>query len=148
MPTQAEIAGQPALTADGAGILTAYIRSSQYYRSLPGAFPSLSVDIEALVGDPGLQSRFLASILAAIEGVGPDGTIAVKGGRYGADYSLTRDRDQLCELALAFLYDTALVAIGQGQVGAQTGQRAADCCNVCFQTCHPCLCWQPLRICC
>jgi len=148
MPTQAEITAQPALTADGAGILIAYVRSSVYYRSLPGAFPTLSNDITALVGDPGLQSRFVAAILTAIEGVGPDGTIGVKGGRYGADYSLTRDRDQLCELVLSFLYDTGLVAIGQGQIGAQTGQRGDDCCPVCYIRCHPCLCWFPLKVCC
>lgn len=148
MPTQAEIAAQPGLTDTGAGSLLAYLRSSEYYRSLPGAFPTLSDDIDALIGLTTLPSKYLAAILTAIEGIGPDGTIGVKGGRYGADYSLARDREQLCMLALSFMYDTGLVAVGQGQVGAQTGQRGNTCCSVCGLWRNPCLCWFPLKVCC
>jgi len=64
----------------------------------------------------GLVSQHLAAIVAALDEVG-DGTVGVKGGRQGVDYSQTRDRESLIAEALDAMYSVtdggAIVAVGQ-----------------------------------
>jgi hypothetical protein len=79
----------------------------------------------------GLISQHLAAIVAALDEVG-DGTVGVKGGRQGVDYSQTRDREALIAEALDAMYTIAdagaTVAIGQ------RGSSSLPC--GCWVTCH------------
>jgi len=63
-----------------------------------------------------MQSQHLAAISDALDELG-DGTVAVKGGRDGADFSQARDREDLMAEALDLLYSVedagAIVAVGQ-----------------------------------
>lgn len=66
-----------------------------------------------------LASQHLAAIVEALDEVG-DGTVAVKGGRQGADYSQTRDREALIAEALDLLYS---IDSGEGYAIVAYGQR-------------------------
>lgn len=83
-----------------------------------------------------LASQHLAAIAAALDEVG-DGTVAVKGGRQGADYSQVRDREALVAEALDLLYSIdsgngyAVVAVGQrdyaDRICGRHGSSACGC---------------------
>lgn len=66
-----------------------------------------------------LASQHLAAIVAALDEIG-DGTVAVKGGRQGADYSQVRDRESLIAEALDLLYS---IDSGEGYAVVASGQR-------------------------
>lgn len=153
MPTRAQITLAPVLDATGARMLVAYIRGSELYREVPGVFPNLVNDVNALVGvsdaepfsDLCIKSKQISALLDALEELGPDGTVGLKGGRYGIQYSLVADREQLLALALNILYDTALYTTGGVQLGAASakmncpvGDRCGSCglpWFVCNSTC-------------
>lgn len=63
-----------------------------------------------------LISQQLSALVDALDEIG-DGTVGVKGGRQGVDYSQTRDREALIAEVLDALYDVedagAIVAVGQ-----------------------------------
>ncbi len=69
-----------------------------------------------------LVSQHLSVIADALK----DGTVAVKGGRDGTDFSQVRDREALVAEALDALYDV----VDAGAV-VVVGQRGACVCNVC-----------------
>jgi hypothetical protein len=74
-----------------------------------------------------LVSQHLSAIVEALDGIG-DGTVGIKGGRDGTDYSQTRDREDLIKEALAALYTSAEDAAS----GAYAfGQRGVQCCRLC-----------------
>jgi hypothetical protein len=80
-----------------------------------------------------LVSQHLSAIVEALDRIG-DGTVGIKGGRDGTDYSQTRDREELVKEALAALYTSDEDAA----TGAYAvGQRAINCCPVCgWGSCH------------
>lgn len=80
-----------------------------------------------------LVSQHLSAIVAALDAIG-DGTVGIKGGRDGTDYSQTRDREALVAEALAALYTSA----EDGASAAYAvGQRDYRCCPLCGHvSCH------------
>jgi hypothetical protein len=81
-----------------------------------------------------LVSQHLSAIVAALDAIG-DGTVGIKGGRDGTDYSQTRDREELVKEALAALFTSAEDAAS----GAYAfGQRGFRCCALCG--CATCRC--------
>ncbi len=73
-----------------------------------------------------LVSQHLAAIVAALDANVGDGTVGVKGGKDGTDYSQERDRESLVKEALATLYD-----ISYGDAIVVVGQRGAGICPRC-----------------
>lgn len=81
-----------------------------------------------------LVSQHLSAIVEALDRIG-DGTVGIKGGRDGTDYSQTRDREDLVKEALAALFTSAEDAA----TGAYAfGQRDYRCCVTCG--CVSCRC--------
>jgi hypothetical protein len=75
-----------------------------------------------------LVSQHLSAIVDALDQIG-DGTVGIKGGRDGTDYSQTRDREALIGEALAALFTSAEdAASGAYAVGQRTFGR---CCPLC-----------------
>jgi hypothetical protein len=80
-----------------------------------------------------LVSQHLSAIVEALDQIG-DGTVGIKGGRDGTDYSQTRDREALVAEALAALYTSAEDAASGAYA---VGQRGAQCCRICgFISCR------------
>lgn len=81
----------------------------------------------------GLISQHLSAVVDALDTVG-DGTVAVKGGRQGVDYSQTRDKDALIAEALDALFNTedsgAVVAVAQR--GESSHRFGCGCLNTCY----------------
>jgi hypothetical protein len=73
-----------------------------------------------------LVSQHLSAIVIALDAVG-DGTVGIKGGRDGTDYSQTRDREDLVKEALAALYTSAEDAASGAYAVGQRGR----CCPLC-----------------
>lgn len=133
MPTRAQIEAADPLTAIGAGQLLTYLRASAVYRETPGAYPTLEADLTALVGVDSFKSKWLTSICDLVESVG-DGTVGVRGSKYGAQFSTVEEREQALSLALNVLYDTAVFTVGGGFIGATSAKMncpVGDCCSVC-----------------
>lgn len=152
MPTRLQVDSADPLDAIGAGQLLMYLRASTSYQAVPGAFSTLETDLTALVAVDSTKSKQLSALLDALEALGPDGTVGVRGGRYGVQYSLTEDREQILNLALNVLYDTAVYGQGTSQIGAASMQMIdPDCkrCGVCLLPWYVCnsqclgfrLCW-------
>jgi hypothetical protein len=74
-----------------------------------------------------LVSQHLSAIVIALDAVG-DGTVGIKGGRDGTDYSQTRDREDLVKEALAALFTSAEDAASGAYA---VGQRGDHCCRLC-----------------
>ena len=104
MPTVAEIEAASPITSAQAYRLTAKVRSSLRYQAAPQFYTTLAEDIDALVGVDSIASRHLSAISDALDTLG-DGTVGVKGGKYGADYSQSRDREDLLNEVLDALFD-------------------------------------------
>jgi hypothetical protein len=81
-----------------------------------------------------LVSQHLSAIVEALDAIG-DGTVGIKGGRDGTDYSQTRDREDLVKEALAALFTSAEDAASGAYA---VGQRDYRCCAMC--RCSPCRC--------
>jgi hypothetical protein len=74
-----------------------------------------------------LVSQHLSAIVTALDAIG-DGTVDIKGGRDGTDYSQTRDREALVAEALAALFTSAEDAASGAYA---VGQRDYRCCPLC-----------------
>lgn len=74
-----------------------------------------------------LVSQHLSAIVAALDALG-DGTVSIKGGRDGTDFSQTRDREALVAEALAALFTSAEDAASGAYA---VGQRGFRCCRLC-----------------
>lgn len=81
-----------------------------------------------------LVSQHLSAIVGALDAIG-DGTVGIKGGRDGTDFSQTRDREALVAEALAALFTSAEDAASGAYA---VGQRDFRCCPLCH--CAPCCC--------
>jgi hypothetical protein len=81
-----------------------------------------------------LVSQHLSAIITALDAIG-DGTVGIKGGRDGTDFSQTRDREALVAEALAALFTSAEDAASGAYA---VGQRDYRCCRICG--CVPCRC--------
>jgi|SRR5687767_11503087 len=81
-----------------------------------------------------LVSQHLSAIVEALDLIG-DGTVGIKGGRDGTDYSQSRDREDLVKEALAALYKSSEDAASGAYA---VGQRGVTCCRVCSYM--PCRC--------
>jgi hypothetical protein len=80
-----------------------------------------------------LVSQHLSAIVEALDRIG-DGTVGIKGGRDGTDYSQTRDREDLVKEALAALFTSAEDAASGAYA---VGQRGFRCCRLCgFVSCR------------
>jgi hypothetical protein len=129
MPSETEINDADPITTSGKILLGAYLRASAFYLSFSWAFTGLSVQVETAATDT-TTSKILSAILGSLDSLG-DGTVGASGGEFGADYSQSRDREQLCLLALSMIYDFAALGIvivngqptaGQGfSLGGQRG---------------------------
>lgn len=125
MPTQAEVIAATPLTEIGAEVLGGYLRTCEFYLTWAPFFKTLTVDLAEFVAVDSTKSKTLSAILTAIEVVG-DGTIGVKGGKFGADYSKSRDREQLCILALGVVYDFAALGLAIAAEDAFQQVRSSD----------------------
>jgi hypothetical protein len=74
-----------------------------------------------------LVSQHLSAIVTALDAIG-DGTVGIKGGRDGTDFSQTRDREALVAEALAALFTSAEDAASGAYA---VGQRGTQCCRLC-----------------
>lgn len=116
MPTRTELEDAEPLTDSDAALLLAYLRGSSFYLLNSWAFSNLAALLEERVGDDTPKGLLLSAVLTKLDALG-DGTVGVKGGRFGADYQQARDRDQLCILALSTLYDFSALGIVIGPDG-------------------------------
>lgn len=145
MPTTTAIEAAGTLTAFKAAHLVALVRASEIYRLNSGLYTDVETLITALVGVDTpttgyLDSYHLSALVDALDDLG-DGTVGVKGGKYGADYSTSRDREAFIAEALGVLYETALVGVASdGSSGAYALQPMN---SLCCSTCRgwPCCCW-------
>jgi hypothetical protein len=103
MPSTAQITAAEPLTDEQAYRLTAIVRTATRYQDAPWAYVGLAEKITALVAVDSIASRHLSAITAALDAM-KDGTIAVKGGELGADYSKDRDRQKLLNEVLDALF--------------------------------------------
>lgn len=102
MPTVDEIQSASSSLDDVAqAALLTLIRQSAHYD--PGRYPDLAAQIAA--SDGTVVGQQLNAVLSKLDEVG-DGTVAVSGGKDGADYSQARDREALVAYALSALYET------------------------------------------
>ena len=114
MPTSTQIAAGSILTQERAFHLLEIVRASDAYAMRAGYYADLSDLVFALVGvsddgsDEAIQSRMLDVNLTAFDDDIEDGTIAAKGGAKGADYSQSRDREDIVRRILGMLYDGVL----------------------------------------
>jgi hypothetical protein len=111
MPTVTQIENADPLTDYQAYRLVAIVQASERYQAAPWAYPSLSENVTALVDVDSIPSRHLSAVTKAIDDL-KDGTVGVKGGAKGVDYSKSRDRQALCDEVLAALYPDALGSNG------------------------------------
>jgi len=126
------------------------IRASSVYLETPELYTDagdliddlIGVDLTPPLSADALKSKHLAAIVAALDTLG-DGTVGVKGGRYGADYSQTRDRDALIAEALGTLYAAPFFGVledgSSGSYAART-MNEVTCCAFCLS--WPCNCIQ------
>ena len=121
MPSQAEITAATEITGTGKVLLASYLRASAFYLTFSWAFTDLETHIDETATNT-TKSKMLAVILSQIEALG-DGTVGARGGEFGADYSQSRDREQLCLLALSVIFDFAalgiVIANGQPAISGQ-----------------------------
>lgn len=110
MPSQAEITAASAITAEGRELLSVYLRASAFYLTFAWAFVGLSTQLDTVAAGSPTKSKILSAILTALDSLG-DGTVGASGGEFGADYSQSRDREQLCLLALSVMYDFGALGI-------------------------------------
>lgn len=141
MPTRAQIENADPLTSFGASMLLTYLRASQVYKETPGAYPTLEADLTALVDVDSIKSKFLSATCDLLESVG-DGTVGVRGGKFGALFSTVEEREQALSLALNVLYDTAIYGNGISVQGAASARMncptGEPCCPFCgYSTCLP-----------
>jgi len=144
MPTTTVIEAAGPLTAFKAAHLVGLIRASEIYRNNAGIYTDVETVVDALIDvdtpTAGYISGYhLSAIVDALDDLG-DGTIGVKGGKFGADYSTSRDREALIAEALGVLYETALVGVAEdGSSGTYAAQAMTPlCCSLC--RCWPCQC--------
>lgn len=110
MPTSTQISEAAILTRERAWHLLEIVRASDAYRQGVAAYADLQGTIFALVGvaddgsDAAIKSRMLDANLTTFDDVIEDGTVGVKGGKYGADYSQARDREDIVKRCLFLLY--------------------------------------------
>ena len=111
MPTSDQIINDAAiLTRARAWHLLEILRASDAYRQGMAVYVDLETTIFSFVGvadgdtDEAIKSRMLDANLTAFDDDIEDGTTGVKGGRYGADYSQSRDREDICKRILGLLY--------------------------------------------
>lgn len=81
----------------------------------------------------GLISQHLSAVVAALDEVG-DGTVAVKDGRQGVDYSQQRDKEALVAEALDALFNTeeAGPVYAVAQRGGTPQRFGCGCLNYCY----------------
>lgn len=148
MPTTAQILAAGPLTDVKAVHLAGLIRASEIYRSNAGVYADVQTALDALVGvdtptSGYLKGYHLSALVDALDALG-DGTVGVKGGKYGADYSTSRDREALIAEALGVLYESAFVGAAEdGSFGNYVSQsmNTLNCCLRCG--CWPCVCGYP-----
>lgn len=145
MPTTALIQAAGPLTVFKAAHLIALIRGSEIYRNNAGIYADIEGTVEALVDvdtptSGYVQGYHLSALVDALDDLG-DGTIGVRGGKYGADYSTSRDREALIAEALGVLYESALVgAASDGSAGIYAGQAMTGLYPACSCYLVPCRC--------
>lgn len=150
MPTVAQIEAESVLTNIRAYRLIGAVRQSEEYRTNPAYYLDIETVITDLVGatTPAtdvIKSQHLSAVVTALDELG-DGTVGVKGGKYGADYSQSRDRESLVLEALGILYDAPMSsATEDGSSGEYVTQQpgSSGCCSRCNYS--PCGCRTVLR---
>lgn len=146
MPTVTQIEAEIAITALRATRLKGAVRASAVYGLDPALYSDVGDLIDALVdvttpSEDVIKSQYLSAIVTALDALG-DGTVGVKGGPKGVDYSKARDRESLIAEALGLLYDAAFVSVladgTGGNYAAQVMNDPACFCRRC--SCLPCRC--------
>lgn len=145
MPTVAQIEAEDAITAIRASRLIGAVRASAIYQESAALYADVADLVNALVDvtTPAadvIKSQQLSAIVTALDDLG-DGTVGVKGGKFGADYSQTRDREALIAEVLGLLYEAALFgATADGSTGFYIATQMAEVygCRAC--SCWPCSC--------
>jgi len=146
MPTSTQIAAASVLTQERAFHLLEIVRASDAYLTNQAIYSDLETLVIALVdatppgSDDEIKSRMLDANLTAFDDDIEDGTIGVKGGPKGADYSQSRDREDIVKRILGLLYQTALGGVAvDGTSGVYAAQPMTGvCCNYCRSM--PCCC--------
>lgn len=82
-------------------IVTA-VRASDEYRQNAGRYPNLEGRLD---GAGKIAAKTINAALQILEGYG-GGTVALKGGDDGLDYSIKRDREEMVKYVLSVLYDS------------------------------------------
>lgn len=115
MPTSTQIGAAAILTRERAFHLLEIVRASEAYRQGLANYADLESTIFALTGiadngsDEAIKSRMLDANLTAFDDDIEDGTVGAKGGKYGADYSQSRDREDIVKRCLGLLYTGSIV---------------------------------------
>lgn len=110
MPTSAQISEAAILTKERAWHLLEIVRASDAYRQGLAGYADLQATVMALVdvdddgSDAAIKSRMLDANLTHFDDEIEDGTVGVKGGKYGADFSQSRDREDIVKRILFLLY--------------------------------------------
>lgn len=118
MPNATQIEAAAILTKERAWHLLEIVRASETFRSQAALYSDLQTLVMGLVdvaddgSDAAIQSRMLDANLTAFDEEIEDGTVAVKGGKYGADYSQSRDREDIVKRILGVLYTDGLAGEG------------------------------------